>query len=178
VYCQECHERPASLHFTKIINGEKTEFHICEQCAKEKGEVIPGSTAFSIHHLLSGLLNFEQPFSGNPSEREKTSSLKCTKCGMTYSQFTKTGRFGCSNCYTTFNEKLNPIFKKIHSGNTTHSGKIPKRIGDDLHEKRKLKELKQTLQQLISKEEFEEAAILRDQIRSLENKLKEKGEES
>lgn len=35
--CQECNKRPATLHFTKIVNGEKTEFHICETCAKEKG---------------------------------------------------------------------------------------------------------------------------------------------
>ena len=44
--CEECHEREASLHFTKIINGEKTEFHICEHCAKEKGEFLPGSNSF------------------------------------------------------------------------------------------------------------------------------------
>lgn len=38
--CQECNKRPATLHFTKIVNGEKTEFHICESCAREKGEMI------------------------------------------------------------------------------------------------------------------------------------------
>ena len=41
--CQECNKRPATLHFTKIVNGEKTEFHICESCAREKGEMIPGT---------------------------------------------------------------------------------------------------------------------------------------
>ena len=40
--CQECGKKPATLHFTKIVNGEKTEFHICESCASEKGERIPG----------------------------------------------------------------------------------------------------------------------------------------
>ena len=37
--CQECNQRPAALHFTKIINGEKTEVHLCEKCAQEKGEM-------------------------------------------------------------------------------------------------------------------------------------------
>ena len=37
--CQECNQRPATLHFTKIINGEKTEVHLCEKCAQEKGEM-------------------------------------------------------------------------------------------------------------------------------------------
>lgn len=58
--CQECNKRPATLHFTKIVNGEKTEFHICESCAREKGEMIPGTAGgFSIHNLLSGLLDFD-----------------------------------------------------------------------------------------------------------------------
>ena len=58
--CQECGKRPATLHFTKIVNGDKNEFHICENCAREKGEMIPGtSNGFSIHNLLSGLLDFE-----------------------------------------------------------------------------------------------------------------------
>lgn len=41
--CQECGNRPATLHFTKIVNGEKTEFHICEHCAREKGDFLPGT---------------------------------------------------------------------------------------------------------------------------------------
>ena len=64
--CQECGKKPATLHFTKIVNGEKTEFHICESCARERGEGIPGtSNGFSIHSLLSGLLDFEQTRFGN-----------------------------------------------------------------------------------------------------------------
>lgn len=159
------------------MNGEKTEMHLCEHCAKEKGEMIPGTNSFSIHHLLSGLLNFHQPFSEQTKEHTTAKELQCKKCGMTYSQFTNVGRFGCSKCYETFDSKLNPVFKKIHSGNTSHSGKIPKRIGSDLHEKRKLQELRQKLQHYIAKEEFEEAAVLRDQIRHLEKKLLNKGEE-
>ena len=66
--CQECGKKPATLHFTKIVNGEKTEFHICESCAREKGDFIPGTTnGFSIHNLLSGLLDFEP---SNKSSRE------------------------------------------------------------------------------------------------------------
>jgi protein arginine kinase activator len=177
VYCQECHKRPATLHFTKIVNGEKTEFHICEHCAKEKGEFMPGSNSFSIHQLLSGLLNFDQPLSETKDQANYAGNTQCQKCGMTYRQFAKSGRFGCSNCYETFNNKLNPILKRIHSGNTTHAGKIPKRIGNDLHEKRHIEQLRQQLQQHISSEEFEEAAKTRDEIRLLEKKFYSKGGE-
>ena len=33
--CQECQERPATLHYSKVINGEKTDIHLCEKCADE-----------------------------------------------------------------------------------------------------------------------------------------------
>ncbi|WP_017729629.1 UvrB/UvrC motif-containing protein [Halalkalibacterium ligniniphilum] len=170
--CQECKERPATLHFTKIINGEKTEIHICEHCAREKGEHFPGSNSFSIHQLLSGLLHFEQPTShGQKTSREVAKPLVCDKCGMTYDQFTRIGRFGCSHCYKAFQSKLDPILKRVHSGNHTHAGKIPKRIGGGIKLRRQIESLKETLKQHIEREEFEEAALVRDQVRSLERKV-------
>ncbi|MBP2002600.1 protein arginine kinase activator [Paenibacillus shirakamiensis] len=165
--CQECGERPATLHFTKIVNGEKTEFHICESCAREKGETIPGTSGgFSIHSLLSGLLDIT-PGSKGPSTVKSTETLQCKECGMTYAQFSKVGRFGCSSCYKYFNDRLDPLFKRVH-GNTTHMGKIPVRAGTHIQAKRRIDDLRQELQQRIIDEEFEAAAELRDQIRELE----------
>lgn len=164
--CQECGQRQATLHFTKIVNGEKTEFHICEVCAKEKGEVLPGmSNTFSIHNLLSGLLNFET--AGGNLGQDVKQTHQCS-CGLTYAQFSRSGRFGCANCYKTFGDKLEPLFRKVHSGNVNHYGKIPKRSGTRIKLKRELQDLKERLQQAIVQEEFEEAAQLRDKIRELE----------
>lgn len=123
--CQECGVKPATLHFTKIVNGEKTEFHICESCAREKGELIPGTAGgFSIHSLLSGLLDLEGAGKEKTGATKTTQSLQCENCGMTYSQFSKLGRFGCSSCYKYFNSALDPLFKRVHGG-TSHVGKIP-----------------------------------------------------
>lgn len=166
--CQNCHIQPATLHFTKIVNGEKMEMHLCEECAKNKGDFIYGPKTFSIHNLLSGLLNFDNPVKThaiNPFVR-----LKCEKCGMTEEQFAKIGRFGCAKCYETFDAKLDPLLKRVHSGNDTHSGKIPKRGASDLHIRKKIALLKETMQDYIEREEFEKAALIRDELRSLEKK--------
>ncbi|WP_096202185.1 UvrB/UvrC motif-containing protein [Bacillus sp. FJAT-45350] len=171
--CQECNQRPATLHFTKIINGEKTEFHICEHCAKEKGEHFPGTNSFSIHHLLSGLLNFDPSSQGQSSTIKAPQNVSCEKCKMTYEQFARTGRFGCAHCYQTFSSKINPILKRVHSGNQTHAGKIPKRIGGSIQVRKQINQLKEEMKANIEQEEFEEAAIIRDQIRSLERSLEE-----
>jgi protein arginine kinase activator len=154
------------------LNGEKTEFHICESCARDKGELIPGTPGgFSIHNLLSGLLDFE-PSSHNTSAA-KVQATRCDHCGLTYSQFSKVGRFGCSECYKHFNEKLDPLFKRVH-GSTSHTGKVPKRSGGLIKMKREIDELKKELLARIEQEEFEEAAKLRDQIRDLEKQAAER----
>lgn len=168
--CQECGKRPATLHFTKIINGEKTEFHICESCAREKGEGIPGApNSFSIHSLLSGLLDFES--TGGPNfANQQQQTIRCEECGLTYTQFSKIGRFGCSACYQQFADKLDPLLKRVH-GSTVHMGKIPKRSGGQIQCKREIEQLRRDLQMQIEQEEFESAARLRDRIRELERKI-------
>jgi protein arginine kinase activator len=168
--CQECGERQATLHFTKIINGEKTEFHICEACAKEKGEALPGlNNSFSIHNLLSGLLNFDTP--SGVVNQNVTKPLQCSNCGLTYSQFSRSGRFGCAHCYKSFGDRLEPLFRKVHSGNIAHHGKIPRRSGHLIQMRREIQDLKKQLEQSIAEEEFENAAQLRDQIRQIEDNL-------
>jgi protein arginine kinase activator len=177
--CQECKQRPATLHFTKIINGEKTEIHLCEQCAQEKGEmfIFPDSSAFSINNLIAGLLNMDSSIKeAKTAPFHNQEILQCEQCKMTYHQFVKVGRFGCSNCYATFRKYLNPILRRLHSGNTLHAGKIPKRIGGNIYVRKQIEQLKQKLQELIAKEEFEKAAEVRDQIRSLESTLNLNGE--
>jgi protein arginine kinase activator len=177
--CQECNQRPATLHFTKIINGEKNEFHLCEVCAQEKSEMflLNGAHGFSINNLLAGLLNIEPKYTPSPQDAFKTQEiLQCKNCSMTFQQFVKVGRFGCANCYETFKDHLIPLLKRVHSGNTDHRGKIPKRIGGGIQLRKNIDDLKQTLKDLISNEEFEKAAEVRDKIRSLESKMCESHE--
>jgi protein arginine kinase activator len=168
VQCQECGNRPATLHFTKIVGGEKTELHICETCARDKGELIPGTqSGFSIHNLLSGLMNFDPAGAGTEM---KQPAVRCDTCGMTYNQFSKIGRFGCSECYKHFDERLDPLLKRVH-GNTAHVGKVPKRAGGKVRTKREIDELKKEMQDRIEHEDFESAAQLRDRIKNLEKEV-------
>ncbi|GAA0503274.1 protein-arginine kinase activator protein McsA [Salinibacillus aidingensis] len=172
--CQECEKRPATVHFSQVVNGEKTEVHLCEYCAQEKGYMDQYNQNFSFQDLLSGLFNFDSGTSFKESQGssfQSNHSLQCDKCGMTYEEFKRRGKFGCDQCYETFDQHLNPIFRRVHSGNTTHDGKIPKRVGGNLHLKRNLQQYRLELQKLIEKEQFEEAAKMRDQIRELEKQL-------
>ncbi|MFD3450500.1 UvrB/UvrC motif-containing protein [Microbacteriaceae bacterium 4G12] len=120
----------------------------------------------------------EQPLLGQKTATfSENEVLECPQCHMTYQQFTKLGRFGCSSCYEAFQSQLGPILRKLHGGNTAHAGKIPKRMGGNLHLREELDDLKLQLQQLILQEEFESAAQIRDKIRSIEKQLSERRRE-
>lgn len=172
--CQECQQRPATLHFTQVINSNKREIHVCEICAKEKGYMTYPEEGYTLHNLLAGLFNFDSSQLGTHQETsfQQTKELQCPKCELTFSEFKRSGKFGCAECYQTFSSYLNPIFRRVHSGNTKHSGKIPKRQGGDLHVKKQLEAYQEELQKLIETEAFEKAAVVRDKIKELKQKQK------
>ncbi|NGP46724.1 hypothetical protein G4V62_17885 [Bacillaceae bacterium SIJ1] len=177
--CDNCQQRPATVHFTQIVNQEKSVQHLCEVCAAEKEEYSPMSQAgYTIQDLFSGIFGQAQN-AFFPQASRTSSELKepiCPSCQLSFSEFVKTGKFGCSTCYSTFGPRLDPILRRIQAGNVEHTGKVPKRAGKELNRIRDLQKLKTQMQRLIDQEEFEKAAVLRDEIRSLQEKL-QKGEE-
>lgn len=171
--CQECHNRPATLHLTQFINGQKKEIHVCEVCAAEKGYFTYPEDANSLQNLLTGLFNFDTP-KLQPHVLNQINELQCQQCGMTISQFKETGKFGCAACYKTFSSRLDSILRRVHAGNTRHTGKIPKRTGGSLQIKKEIENYRKQLQHLIETEQFETAAEVRDKIKELEKKQQSK----
>jgi len=165
--CEKCKERPASVHLTKIINNEKTSINLCEKCAGTYHNFSPLGVNLSIHKLLTSFLNQTE---GGQVLGFRRPEKECPQCGLTLSQFSHFGKLGCSECYPTFNEDIRPLLRKIH-GSNCHQGKVPERTGQPFRVKRDIGKLKSDLQSLILREEFEKAAIVRDEIKELEKKL-------
>ena len=163
--CQNCEQKEATVHLTKIINGEKTEVFLCENCAEETGQLAFESEPFSFQNLLAGILNPELS-----SSFTKTRELKCDTCGLSYKKFSEKGLLGCSQCYQEFADCLEPLIKRIQ-GSNEHQGKVPKRQGGDLRIKKEIKELRTRINILVKEENFEKAAEIRDKIHELEDKL-------
>lgn len=166
--CQECGKEPATMHFTKIVNGDITELHFCENCAKQYKE-FDFDTSFSFHKFLTGLIDNIQ---GEPV-KVNHKELKCDSCGMSYSNFRQIGKFGCPDCYKSFESKLNPLFKEVH-GHANHTGKIPRRAGGAIGVKKEITRLKNDLDFLVKSEQFEEAAKVRDEIKKLQKEIENK----
>jgi protein arginine kinase activator len=172
--CQSCNQRDANVHITKVINGVKNEFHLCEECAKQKQEINMGipfnmSSSLSFQNIMDGFV--EMMGNSTPPQQEQK---KCETCGMTFDHFRRTGKVGCGGCYEAFGKNLTPLIKRIH-GNLQHTGKLPKRTGGLLKLKRSVDNLKSELKMAINNEEYERAAMVRDQIREIESKIREQG---
>lgn len=84
--------------------------------------------------------------------------------------FTTGGKLGCSECYKYFDKKLVPLLRRIH-GSAEHSGKVPKRSGGKIELRKKIKEIRKELEAHILAEEYEMAAKLRDEIRTIEAQI-------
>jgi protein arginine kinase activator len=155
--CSICKQREATVHLTQIDGGKMQKVDLCEDCAKTKGVNDP--TGFSLADLLLGL--------GASQEIEQAgggSGLKCPTCGFTQADFKKAGRLGCPACYETFAEPLEGLLKTMHKG-TRHVGKVPVSLRQSRDLSERLKQLQTRLTKAIEEEDFEQAAVLRDEIK-------------
>jgi protein arginine kinase activator len=156
--CHICKQKEAKVHFTQIVDNEVKKVDLCEGCAKEKG---PGdSTPFAIADMLLGLGASQQMEEAGATRGE----LRCPNCGFTQADFKKTARLGCSECYSVFAEGLGSLLKTMHKG-TQHRGKTPQALRRAQDQAEQILRLEKDLQVAISREDFEQAAILRDQLK-------------
>jgi protein arginine kinase activator len=163
--CDRCHERPAAIFLTKVVNGDRTELHLCNECA-EKGD----SEFFKDMSLISILANLAG--SKQKQQTEAAPAVACENCGFTLERFRREGKLGCEQCYRQFTADLTPMMRKIH-GSLQHTGKRPEtsaafRVPLEKKRVNKLEELKLHLKQAVKAEEYEQAAVLRDEIRAME----------
>ena len=158
--CQICKKEQATIHLTEINDGERTELHVCEQCAVDQGIAV--KSQMPINELLGNLLSVQ------PSDDEMLAvseqELSCPYCGFTLEKFRKETVLGCPNDYEVFRESLLPLIKKVHSGKTKHCGKVPSKIPKTVSDQIEISGLQQQLEAAVKAEDYETAAKLRDKI--------------
>jgi protein arginine kinase activator len=154
--CSICKQKPATVHLTQIAGDKMQKVDLCEECAKTKGTSDP---TFSLADLLCGL--------GASQQMEQTvggADVKCPRCGFTQADFKKSGRLGCPECYRTFAEGLQGLLKTMHKG-TRHVGKVPEALRRTHDAYDRLGTLQKKLAKAVVDEDFEQAALLRDEIK-------------
>lgn len=164
--CQICKKREATIHLTEIIEGKRTEAHLCQNCAVEQGIAIKNQ--MPLNELLGNLLAAAPPDEEIMGEPEQ--ELACPHCGMTLEQFRKEALLGCPNDYEVFEKTLAPLIEKAHDDHCAHCGKVPSKTSGDIRKQLELIHLRNQLDNAVKTEDYEKAAKLRDQINEIEKK--------
>ncbi|HEY1406681.1 MAG TPA: UvrB/UvrC motif-containing protein [Spirochaetota bacterium] len=138
----------------------RSEVHLCESCAREIGF----NTKISD---LTSFLDEKNIVSEDPGRDT------CPRCGMSSDDFSESRLLGCALCYDIHKDAVAAFL-----GSRTYYGTFPGNhfaIEDDGpgNEARNIlpesvENLKERLSDAISKERYEDAAVLRDLIRDRE----------
>ncbi len=124
--CEICGENEATFHYSEVVNGNKTEHHLCSECAAKTDISYYTNLLDSdgrLGQLLSGLLGM--PIGGEQDDPK--THVVCPGCHLSYGEFIKNSAFGCAECYNVFGPLLDDSIKKIQ-GSVSHQGKKPYRL--------------------------------------------------
>lgn len=168
VECNQC-KKPVKIIYKEIIGNSIMVTEMCADCP-----------------IL------EQKLHGSPSTEtvagekiDQETGLACGKCRTLLESVNMGNPVGCSECYNVFGDaiiselieeqKIPQNLKKglsIRKNQPVHSGKLlGKQIGIPVSNK--LTELNVALNEALKRENYEEAAGLRDQIKALKDKKNE-----
>lgn len=167
--CQRC-DRQATFHITDLVEGKPNELHLCEECAQaylspseeEAAEVMPA---------MAGLLAQQLAVGETADQLARLDQRACPVCSITFLEFRKQGRLGCPHDYVFFVEELEPLLMNIHD-QVHHIGKAPKRGSQGADQQTQLIRLRREMKEAVNSEDYEQASLLRDQIREIEAQTK------
>ena len=160
--CEHCHENEAKISYTMVEGNDTKQMHVCPSCFQEfLAKQFPSSQIppLDIQPMIQELLSL---FHGKDAEEDRT----CPVCGRSLKEFRKTGMFGCDNCYNTFAEELDALLPRMQ-GADHHVGAMPEAFKRDREASEKEQALKDRLDAAVADERYEDAALLRDEIKAL-----------
>jgi protein arginine kinase activator len=170
----KCDKCGAPNVVTKIViqgqgDKESEELNLCPTCfqnfIKEHPEIKNGQMGKSLNDFLLGTLNLVNsdmnknlPHTHKPQEQMiKT----CAQCGTTVDRLNKSNRVGCATCYDVFAEEIDQIlYEEIGNNRLT--------LDHDVQSiEEKIFILEDKLSSAVKDQDYELAALLRDEIKKM-----------
>jgi len=155
--CSEC-KNPITVHYSEIVGGKCTNTGMCDTCPQ-------------LQKKLKGI-----PFEEHESPTKEGTGLVCGECGTTLAEVKVSHNVGCSNCYSVFGDVLINELIAAHAlfpGIVKQRKAVPMHVGrapgetQEISPSLKLIALNEALEETLKKEDYEQAAMLRDQINEL-----------
>jgi len=162
--CTDC-KKPIAVNYTEIVGPACIHTCMCSDCPVLQRKLY-GLPASSTGDLLAG----------------GRTGLACGNCGTTLDSVHVGSPLGCNVCYEIFDDMLIPelaSMKKIpprlvtgKRTQTIHIGRAPGQM-QEISSSMRLLALNEALSETLKREDYEQAALLRDQIKALTDKQQE-----
>lgn len=166
--CQICNENEADV-IVGLNNGtEENNVYICHNCLSKLGFDLRESMVKGMLALLG--------------KNIPSNNVTCPSCGRTMAEYIKTGRYGCKECHKFFDDYL---LKDNERKNNDMNDKVNGALEQDKKNRELLEQFfnndnfsstyknifttKKLLLDAIQKENYEEAARLRDRLNKINN---------
>lgn len=186
--CEICHKNDAETVFRREEGGKTRELYVCRECAAKESRPRQQTQRGGRARGKSGSrpdVSVTISGSGNPPPfieallsatadlvshiaDEEDCDLVCKKCGTKWSEVEEKGLLGCPGCWGAFAKKLGPRLQ-AEQRRVAHTGKSPSGASQSR------KHIERQLQDAIRKEDYKEAAKLRDMLNALDAPQEEGG---
>ena len=158
IECGGC-RKPIAVRYTEIIGGVVTQTNMCADCPE-------------LQSRLHGLTAAEQAYF-----QSGQAALECGNCGTTLEEVKRGHRLGCMECYDVFDNLIlselqnsdkvpTRALAHLKKSHLVHIGRAPGEILA-INPSSRLLALNEALKEMLNREDYEQAAWLRDQIRDL-----------
>lgn len=159
--CDGCKKNEASIVLHMVTNGQVATRSLCPDCAqKAHGEMTRAFTTMGLQ--MEGLQGMVE----QQAQREeiRIPRMICASCRSAYEEIDDTTVFGCPQCYGAFEEQVVGYLSSIRPKEEIipEAARMDTAIPVPTRE-----ELEHRLNEAISSEDYEEAAALRDRLRTL-----------
>ncbi len=156
------------MFLTQIVNGQVTELSLCEGCARERGLFDPQSLTFAekffpeelkerVDRIVRELAGQASSHASHRQALPADVITQCPACSFTLEDYRRTTRLGCPDCYSVFARELGAAAMAATKADSPDEGTAtPSR-----------EKLERQLREAIEREDYESAAQLRDQLKSL-----------
>jgi protein arginine kinase activator len=164
IECTEC-KRPIAIWYTEIVGNTISQTSMCAECPVLQRKLHGQTSDREMGHL--------------PGE----TSLACGECGTTLDALRVGNPLGCSNCYEVFDDIIITelaTLDKVPQRSVTNKKTVPIHIGRapgeirEINPSIRLLALNEALTETLKREDYEQAAWLRDQIKALTEENPEK----
>ena len=152
--CEKCNEKEATFYYSSNINGEKTERHLCAECAREEGF----GSALDYRPMTGFGGMFDSLFADVFSPRRGLLSA--------FDMFDRPMRRMMTAALPQIRIVVGQPQAQQPASETEQ--KIPEDAGEEVKARREVEALRHQLQEAVAAEDFEKAIQLRDQLKAME----------